>query len=169
MSIAKKAIFYFFALLTFSCATSPQQKSERQPNDTTLYQNRLLPFSSDGCSSFPDGIPYFDEKKWLHCCIVHDIAYWAGGTKEDRKNADLNLKTCVAKTGEESIAEAMYSGVRIGGYAHFPTSWKWGYGWVLEREYSEHTAEEKKQIEILKKEIPTDYDLTSHCFTARCA
>lgn len=157
--ILNLVITYFLCLLTFGCATTSQQTADRQPNDATLYHNRLLPFSSDGCSRFPDGIPYYNEKKWLHCCIEHDVAYWAGGTQEDRKKADLELRTCVANTGEDSIAAAMYSGVRLGGYAHFPTSWKWGYGWVLERAYSQHSVNEKAQIEKLKKEIPSDYNL----------
>src|SRR5262245_15908951 len=34
------------------------------------------PFTTDGCSTFPDGA-------WKSCCVTHDYAYWCGGTAED--------------------------------------------------------------------------------------
>jgi hypothetical protein len=63
-------------------------------------ETRLMPFTSDGCSSFPDGIPILDEAKWQRCCYIHDIAYWQGGTYRQRQLADMALRACVADTGE---------------------------------------------------------------------
>lgn len=117
-------------------------------------ENKLKPFSTDGCSKFPDGIPYFNATKWRNCCIEHDIAYWQGGTKEQRKRADESLSQCVVGTGEYAIGKAMYYGVRIGGYVGFPTSWHWGYGWTMSRDYSVLRPEEQLQVDTLIKNIP---------------
>ena len=38
----------------------------------------IAPFTSDGCSSFPDGTPA-NQSLWLECCVRHDLAYWRGG------------------------------------------------------------------------------------------
>mgnify|MGYP000542505184 FL=1 len=47
----------------------------------------IKPFTSDGCSAFPDGT--FKQKTlWLSCCTAHDYIYWQGGTYEERLDAD---------------------------------------------------------------------------------
>ncbi len=38
----------------------------------------LRPFTSDGCSLFPDGTTR-DRTRWCDCCMGHDIACWQGG------------------------------------------------------------------------------------------
>ena len=55
-------------------------------------------FTSDGCSLFPDR-SLIDESDWCDCCLVHDIAYWKGGTEEERLAADLALRECVLAPG----------------------------------------------------------------------
>lgn len=113
----------------------------------TRVENRLLPFTTDGCSSFPDGIPLKDGKKWLHCCVRHDLDYWRGGTALQRLAADRALRRCVAETGEEALAEAMYLGVRAGGRENSPMSWRWGYGWLLDHGYRPLFAPEERQVQ----------------------
>ena len=140
---------YFALVLIFiSCVA----RSEEMP----LTQNWLNPFTSDGCSNFPNGIPYFNENKWRNCCVEHDVAYWQGGTFQQREVADERLRQCVAASGEPEIAEAMYLGVRLGGHVSLPTSWHWGYGWVLKRPYSPLTPSEQTQVAKLITQIPTD-------------
>ncbi len=108
----------------------------------------IAPFSSDGCSIFPDGT--FEQKElWLFCCTAHDYAYWQGGTYEERLIADEQLQQCVAKVGEPQIANLMLTGVRVGGSPYLPTSFRWGYGWSYPRFYKPLTAEEKRQITSL--------------------
>jgi hypothetical protein len=41
----------------------------------------LAPFTSDGCSVFPDGTA-LQQSLWLQCCRAHDYAYWKGGTHD---------------------------------------------------------------------------------------
>lgn len=105
----------------------------------------LKPLTVDGCSVFPDGT-LEHRSLWADCCIKHDIAYWQGGTCDDRREADKALKGCVAKVGEPEIAKIMLAGVRVGGTPYLPTSYRWGYGWPYLRGYKELTEEEKLEV-----------------------
>ncbi|HEA19157.1 MAG TPA: hypothetical protein ENH88_22435 [Pseudoalteromonas prydzensis] len=109
----------------------------------------IEPFTSDGCSSFPDGT-FTQKQLWLDCCTAHDYSYWQGGTYEQRLFADKQLQECVAKVGEPQIAQLMLAGVRVGGSPYFPTTFRWGYGWPYPRGYKALTEAEKAQIEMLK-------------------
>src|ERR1017187_9864159 len=131
-----KSKVYFLLLLVFlTCVCS---KSECEATST------INSFSSDGCSLFPNG-SLKDPILWCDCCFKHDIAYWQGGSFEDRKEADKALRSCVfARTGNKLLADTMYYGVRIGGKPAFPTWFRWGYGWNYGREYEPLTDEEKK-------------------------
>ena len=114
----------------------------------------LKPFTSDGCSSFPNGTPKQNDL-WLACCIVHDKAYWAGGTYEERLAADRELRSCVTAVGEPEIALLMMDGVRVGGTPYLPTRFRWGFGWPYPRGYKALTAKERLQVkEILAEEKP---------------
>jgi hypothetical protein len=79
----------------------------------------IAAFTSDGCSSFPNGVPA-NQSLWLECCLRHDLAYWRGGTYQERLDADLALEKCVAAAGEPQIAELMLQGVRVGGSPLLP-------------------------------------------------
>ena len=56
----------------------------------------LAEFSSDGCSLFLDG-NFEDPKLWKECCVLHDIAYWRGGSKKEREEADQALSTVLKR------------------------------------------------------------------------
>lgn len=106
----------------------------------------LRDFTSDGCSLFPDGTIQ-DRVLWCDCCLAHDIAYWQGGTKEERLAADRMLRECVYdRTHNKALAEMMYDGVRAGGHPAFPTWYRWAYGWKYGKGYAPLTEEEKKQV-----------------------
>jgi hypothetical protein len=78
------------------------------------------PFTSDGCTLSPN---------WnvFHCCVEHDMDYWCGGTKEERKNSDFIFRQCVQE--QSDTASLFYwIGVRVGGISYLPTPWRWGYG-----------------------------------------
>jgi len=108
----------------------------------------IKPFTSDGCSAFPDGT-FKEQKLWLSCCTAHDYAYWQGGTYEERLSADKALQQCVAKVGKPNIAKLMLAGVRVGGSPYFPTSFRWGYGWPYPRLYKALTEKEKQYIQAM--------------------
>ena len=107
----------------------------------------LSDFATDGCSLFPDGDAAVPTR-WCDCCVSHDIAYWRGGTADERKSADEALRGCVlARTGRPALANAMVRGVRIGGMPMFPSSFRWGYGWNYGRGYQPLLPEEQQQAD----------------------
>ena len=79
------------------------------------------PFTTDGCSLWPDGT-------WQKCCVDHDKWYWCGGSAEDRKTADRELRACVLREAG-TMGHVMWVGVRTGGLPWLPFPWRWGYGW----------------------------------------
>lgn len=111
---------------------------------------QLKSFVSDGCSLFPDGTPK-EPKKWCHCCYTHDIGYWKGGTRQQRKNTDLELQQCVHDI-DKTLAKSMFSGVRAFGGPYFPTTYRWGYGWPYIRGYKPRSEQEDATIEEKWKE-----------------
>ena len=76
----------------------------------------------DGCTLAPDF-------NFTDCCDRHDRLYWQGGTKTQRRDADKQLRQCIADHGHGSLAEYYYLGVRLGGAPWWPTPWRWGFGW----------------------------------------
>jgi len=80
------------------------------------------PFTSDGCSCWPDG-------DWLACCVKHDLLYWQGGSRVERKAADLALRTCLSEQGHPIVGQVMFLGVRVVGVWWLPTPFRWGFGW----------------------------------------
>ncbi|MDA0791701.1 MAG: FAD-binding oxidoreductase [Proteobacteria bacterium] len=117
---------------------NPACASKDQAADT------LKPFATDGCSLFPDGSP-IGQKDWCGCCVAHDVAYWQGGTRQERRLADEALKDCIKqKTDNEPLSVLMYNGVRFGGSPYFPNWYRWGYGWPYDRKYQPLTPGEKK-------------------------
>lgn len=104
----------------------------------------LADFRSDGCSLFPDRSLILEED-WCDCCFEHDIAYWMGGTEEERLAADIALRECVLeKTGNAELADLMYEGVRLGGSPYFYNWYRWGYGWNYDRKYQALTDAERE-------------------------
>ena len=88
----------------------------------------IEPFSSDGCSLFPDGT-LSQRAAWKHCCYDHDKSYWPGGSRFERLAADRQLASCVAEAGFPLTSKLMYAGVRAGGTPYIPTPFRWGFGW----------------------------------------
>ncbi len=96
----------------FCEAASP---AERSPRDKR--------FITDGCTA------WFD-RDWEGCCVEHDIAYWCGGSAQERKLADRELQMCVAESDDAPgwLAWMTYLGVRVGGHPVFPVHYRWGFG-----------------------------------------
>lgn len=94
------------------------------------------PFTTDGCSggmswlwlTFTGELP-----PWEHMCVLHDQAYWRGGTRHARYRADVLLRDRLIVAGHRNWAWLIYWSVRVGGHPWLPTSWRWGYGWPYPR------------------------------------
>jgi len=112
---------------------------------THLLSEELKPFTSDGCSSFPNGTVQH-QSLWINCCIQHDFSYWKGGTREQRLKADNELEICVSKIGKPEIAKIMLYGVRVGGSPYIPTPYRWGYGWNYLRGYKKLSDNDLKEV-----------------------
>ena len=85
-----------------------------------------LPFATDGCSMWPDGM--FTGDAWQSCCVEHDIAYWCGGPPRLRAEADETLRRCVVESFARWMGALMHAGVALKGHPWVPAYWRWGYG-----------------------------------------
>lgn len=106
-------------------------------------------FTSDGCSSSPDG-PLSDPRRWHQACAVHDYRYWRGGTPLQRLEADRELEGKIATSGNPLMAQIYLLGVRLGGSAWLPTTYRWGYAWQYPFGYRHLTDEEKAALDALE-------------------
>ncbi len=122
------------------------------PEEQARAEGTLKPFTTDGCSEFPNGTLQ-QKDLWLKCCIAHDKKYWAGGTYDERLQADRELRTCVESVGEPAIAALMLAGVRVGGAPWLNTPFRWGYGWPYGRGYQALTPEEKEHARKLLEQF----------------
>ena len=110
----------------------------------------LQPFTTDGCSMFPDR-SLMGRADWCGCCLAHDLKYWRGGTSDERLAADQQLRTCVAQvTGDTALADLMYAGVRSGGGPYFYTPYRWAYGWPFGRNYEPLSEAERARADELQ-------------------
>lgn len=97
---------------------------------------------------------------------MHDLAYWRGGTADQRLKADKRLQACVENTtGNKALAELMLAGVRAGGGPYYFTTYRWGYGWPYGREYKPLTTEESEAADQAEKDFRSTHPQLS-CETA---
>ena len=134
-------------LLTLFTAVALSACASAQPVGSSLG-----PFTTDGCSMFPDRSA-LSKADWCTCCVAHDLAYWRGGTAQERLEADTGLRSCVEQaSGSSALADLMFTGVRSGGGPYFYTPYRWAYGWSFGRGYQALTAEESATAAALKAE-----------------
>ncbi|MCC2959744.1 hypothetical protein LK540_04775 [Massilia sp. IC2-278] len=108
------------------------------------------PFTTDGCSLFPDRAPA-GQADWCGCCVAHDLAYWRGGSAAERLESDRVFRQCVrAASRSPALAGTMYGAVRAGGVPWLPSPFRWGYGWDYGRLYRTLSLEEDAQATALR-------------------
>ena len=124
-------------LFLLSCASFSQGEIE---------QNEISrPFITDGCTGWIDGTRNYD---WSHCCQKHDLQMWAGGSKENRKAADRELKQCIKSNSNGFHAFVMATGVWIGSLSPIKIeSKKWGNAWGKNAGYFTLSEEEILMLE----------------------
>lgn len=94
-----------------------------------------VPFSSDGCSCWPDSffwfIGGFKKVSIYPYCFWHDVRYWLGKPGDDlaKLYADTELMKDVAAAHSIELAELMFAGVRAGGIEELKLPFSWGFGW----------------------------------------
>ena len=82
-------------------------------------------FTSDYCSAVA-------ERDHAECCVRHDWAYWQGGTRTQRREADRAFRACLKQTVSKRD-RIRWLGVRLFGAGWIPMPWRWGYGWKWPR------------------------------------
>ena len=126
------------------------------PGTVPMNKPILRPFSTDGCSLSPnssvnlkhlskDSRPNFVNI--AECCVQHDVAYWLGGTLQEKNQADAVFKQCVASRAGDVVADTYFRGVSFGGTANGFNTFRWGYGWDIRRMYRPISAQEMAQAE----------------------
>jgi hypothetical protein len=83
-------------------------------------------FVTDGCTLWPD--TSWTGISWQACCIKHDMAYWCGGSSEQRRKADQALAQCVDDAYAAWLGPLMSTGTRAFAGRLIPAHWRWGYG-----------------------------------------
>lgn len=114
-----------------------------------------VPFTTDNCSWWFDGIPFYDPNRWAYCCRRHDLAYWKGGTYTQKVKADNALYSCVVETHTFIVPTLMWSGVQMFGGPYTGMPYRWGYAWPKDRGYKALDEKEQMQIDYLKPNCKT--------------
>lgn len=120
--------------------------------------SQLSSFETDYCTNYAEGTNENPEQ-WKHCCLIHDMYFWAGGNKQDRYDSDLELRTCIEKTGAFKQARLMYYAVRAGSYSpiKYPKR-KWNNGWSERPGYYSLSVED---IYLIENELQSGYDFVT--------
>jgi hypothetical protein len=119
---------------------------------------QLSSFETDYCTNYPEGT-LSEPDLWKHCCLIHDMYFWAGGEKVDRNNADLELRSCIEATGAINQARIMYYAVRAGSYSpvKYPDR-KWNNGWKDRADFQVLSFED---IVLISEELNCGYEFIS--------
>lgn len=106
----------------------------------------LKPFITDYCTAYAEGTRESPDQ-WKHCCVEHDLYFWAGGSLVDRKQTDLRLKNCVEDAGAPVQARLIYAAVTIGGQSpiRFRTK-EWGHAWAGRVRYQSLSEQETSML-----------------------
>ena len=110
-------------------------------------EETLKPLTTDYCTNYPEGTPKQPDL-WKHCCLLHDMTFWAGGMSSERMQADLDLRSCIEETGARDQAKLIYFAVRIASYSpiKYPSK-KWNNAWKNRMSYQELSAQDIDQLE----------------------
>jgi hypothetical protein len=119
--------FTFFSLVFLSLAAPSTTFGQ------DLSESPLRPFETDYCTGFPEGTRE-EPNLWKHCCVEHDLHFWAGGCRNARREADRRIYQCIRDSGAPGIARLMFLGIRLGAMSPFKIQKrKWGNGWRDQR------------------------------------
>lgn len=119
---------------------------------------RLSGFETDYCTNYPEGTKA-EPELWKHCCLMHDMFFWAGGDKSDRLESDLELRTCIEETGARTQAKIMYAAVRAGSLSpvKYPKM-RWNNGWDGRGNFQKLSADD---VGLVERELFSGYDYIS--------
>ena len=127
--------------------------------NTSWASDSITKMETDYCTNYKEGTRSQPDL-WKHCCLIHDMHFWAGGNKQNRYDSDVELKSCIEETGSPYVARLMYMAVRAGSYSPIKYSnKKWNHGWKDRSSYQSLSVED---IETIESELFTNnYDYVS--------
>lgn len=130
-------IFIVFFSVLIERTTLPETTDEMHHHAIQFDEDNVpaKPFVYDGCTFFVDSLVFSD---FTYACLKHDIAYWRGGTEEEREIADKKLRNDLRECGlfGKVVAYPAYVAVRLFGDSFLTRSVNahWGFGWEEEEE-----------------------------------
>jgi hypothetical protein len=92
-----------------------------------------LPFVNDDCSMAPD-------MDFRSRCEAHDRVYYQQGTREQRGQADRELRLRIRTKRHSILDDINYVAVPIGGVPWRPTSWRWRFGYPYNEGHRGYTT-----------------------------
>lgn len=142
------------AVLSASVSAPPvvvSQPLDQAPvrSESHQHSSDVIPFTSNGCSGFR-------EARFFSCCYVHDMAYWAGGDRSDRRRADGVLRDCLKEISHDPVLSYVAWGlVRLAAIPGWFCCDGWNRAWRnTDRDrYSALTRDEEQQIQNEKQRI----------------
>ena len=115
----------------------------------------ILTFHTDYCTNSPEGT-FRRPELWKHCCLIHDLYFWSGGSRKDRDEAEKKLKSCVSDMGAHRVAQLMFIAVRAGSYSPIKYSKKkWNHGWKDRPDFLPLAIED---IDLIESELTQEYE-----------
>lgn len=113
-------------------------------------------FVTDYCTGYKEGTRD-DPTLWQDCCVAHDLYLWAGGTRAQRNQVDLELRECIEARGAKTQAYVMWVAVRAGSLSPIKIGGKqWGNAWG---DKTRHSSLSLNEIEILKRDLTLNSEL----------
>lgn len=156
MKRSKKHFLIFQSLLLMAVPLCPSSSYSESPRV-------LQSFVSDGCS-VPNSL---NHANWESCCVAHDYAYWKGGTKEEKRQADVKFHRCLKERNATDIEmETWFTAVYELGDS------RWGSGWTPRKlsTFEALTQVEKnliqKKVKAIEREC-SDLSETTNCGSSK--
>ncbi len=134
----------------------------------------ITSFSTDQCSMFAEedfvipkkeNLSWYQQNNnskavkvdWSQCCVAHDLAYWMGGSENQKALADNELSVCIRSSYRQQAGiDSVYTGhilwavQQFGGPLVFGSpstySFRWGYGWPIGTPFRSLNTEERQQV-----------------------
>lgn len=104
-------------------------------------------FCTDGCTSVNDLDPEF-----IHCCVSHDLAYYKGGTIQEKDKADASLRVCIQQSTSGFDLFSSSFGVATTDFGGEGET-GWGYGWGSTRPSKYHNTLSEEELVIYKESV----------------
>jgi hypothetical protein len=125
---------------------------------TVFSKDIIRSYNTDLCTGWFDKSFKYD---WSRCCAIHDLYFWAGGTKEHRKLADKRLRSCVKEEANGFHAALIYFGVKAGSLSPLKIkAKKWGNAWDSRYQHSPLSINDIKRLKTsLLSTLETNPDL----------